>query len=120
MMKNTLEHWILVYSRQDPIQTEHLSNLKPNFDLKNVDHNIVFLNKSELDYLKLCMRTVLVKKLSDLSSGFSSLLRWVPTKPVHDYKEMLTRQEIFIEALEPLNEMEHIGKYILLLSMLKD
>ena len=113
MMKNQLEHWILVYSRQDPIKTKHLSDLKPDFDIKKVDHNIVFLNPSELDYLRSCSHKVLVKKLSDLNSGFSALLKSVPMKPVHDYGEMLDKQETFIEALEPLDEMEHQGMNIL-------
>ena len=109
MMNNQLQHWILVYSRQDPIQTSHLSNLKPDFQLDKIDHSVVFLKSSELDYLKLCTKKALVKKMTDLSSGFASLLKTVGLGPVHQYKEMLDKQEVYIEALEPLHEMEHTG-----------
>ena len=114
MMKNKLEHWILVYSRQDPLMTKDYSSLKPNFDLQKVDHKIVFLKESELDYLKKCTHNVLVKKLSTLGSGFASVLKSLPVNPVHKHSEMFDQQEIFIESLEPLDEMENQGNSCLL------
>ena len=112
VMKGKLEHWILAFSRMDPIHTHGLSNLEPSFDLKSATHEIVYLVEEETEYLSKCARVVLAKKLFDMNVGFSNILKHIPYKPLHKFTEMLEKQEIFVEALEPLNEMEHQGKGI--------
>ena len=111
VMKGNLEHWILAFSRMDPIHTQGLSSAQPNFDLKTTNHEIVYLNDKELEYLMKCAQIVLVKKLSDMGGGFSKILKQIPYKPIHKYEEMLDHQDVFFELLEPFNEMEHQGNY---------
>ena len=108
VMKGKLEHWILAYSRMDPINTKDLSSAHPNFVLKNADREIVYLTDDELKYLGECAQIVLAKKLFDMG-GFSKIIKQVPYEPIHKYGEMLDKQEVFFELLEPLNEMEHQG-----------
>ena len=50
---------------------------------------------------------MLAKKVSELRPGFSSVLKHVPYEPLHSYKDMFTKQDVFVEAFEPLNEMDH-------------
>ena len=116
MMKGKLEHWILAFSRMDPIRAQMLSNENSKFDIKNCTSEIVYLKNEETEYLKKCTRTVLAKKLSDMNIGFTTILRHIPYKPLHLYPEMLERQDIFFEALEPLNEMEptDMGRMLLI------
>ena len=113
-MKGKLEHWLLAYSRMDPVQTKMLSNENPDFDIEKATFDIVYLSESETEYLKKCSRVVLAKKLSEV--GFSTILRYVPYKPLHKYSEMMEHQEIFFECLEPLQEMEHtdMGQFLLI------
>ena len=89
----------------DPAQTKMLSNEKTDFDIKKATHDIVYISESETEYLKKCSRVVLAKKLSEVR--FSTILRYVPYKPLHKYTEMMEHQDIFFECLEPLQEMEH-------------
>ena len=74
VMKGKLEHWILAFSRMDPIRAQMLSNEKPKFDIKNATHEIVFLTSDENEYLRKCARIVF-KKLSGLKVGFTRILR---------------------------------------------
>ena len=108
-MKGRLEHWILSFSRMDPILTKNLSNSQPEFDIQSATHEIVYLIDEELEYLKNCSKVILAKKMFDMRIGFTNILRKVPYKPLHTHEEMLERQDIFFENLEPLNEMEHQG-----------
>ena len=111
VMRGKLEHWILTYSRMDPMQTKHLSNVQPDFDIKSANHEIVYLIDKEIQYLRKCSKVVLAKKLFDMKIGFTNILKKVPYQPCHTYDEMLGHQEIFVECLEPLNEMEHQGMF---------
>ena len=111
IMKGNLEHWILAFSRMDPINTHMLSNEVPSFDAQEVTADIVYLDEEELNHLKQCCRIVLSKKLSDLKIGMTSILKHVPYEPIHDFPEMLDKQELFFESLEPLFEMEHQGNF---------
>ena len=117
MMKGNLEHWMMAYSRMDPIQSKMLSNEKPIFDIKKATHEIVYLSDEELKYLKMCTKVVLAKKLSDMKIGFTTILHHVPYKPIYEYPEMLYRQDTFYELLEPLNEMQHtdMGSMLLII-----
>ena len=89
----------------DPAQTKMLSNKKTDFDITKATHK----------YLKKCSRVVLAKKLSEVRC--STILRYVPYKPLHKYTEMMEHQDIFFECLEPLQEMEHtdMGQFLLIL-----
>ena len=109
IMKGELEHWILAYSRLDPITTKNLSTEEPEFDIHKASHEIVYLTDEEIDYLMECCKRVLVKKLHGMNIGFSNILKRIPFKPVHNYHEVSERQETFYECLEPLHEMEHQG-----------
>ena len=116
VLKNKLEHWILCFSRMDPLSSQHLSDSLPQFDLKKITPDVVFLKQEELSYLNRTCQTVLVKKMTELSSGFSFISKCFPYKPLHSHDEMFEKQDIFIECLEPLNEMEH-GDMARMLSM---
>ena len=104
MVSLKLEHWILCYSRMDPVSCQNLSNCWPELDLSKVKPDIVLLEKDEMDYLKSTCKIVLAKKISEMGSGFSFILKQVPFQPLHNYTEMFEKQNIFVEALEPLNE----------------
>ena len=78
VLKNKLEHWILCYSRMDPVSSQHLSDSRSEFDLNKVTPDFVYLKKDELDYLNCICRTVLAKKIADLGSGFSFIYKHVP------------------------------------------
>ena len=99
VMKGKLEHWILAFSRMDPIFTKSLSNEKPQFEIKDASYDIIYLTELENEYLKKCSRTVLSKKIADMNIGLGSILQHIPYKPLHKYPEMLTRQDIFYESL---------------------
>ena len=109
VMKETLEHWILAYSRMDPIRFNSLSKVDPVFDLTSASHEIVFLEDKEVEYLKKCCIVVLARKLRDPNIGCSRILKHISYVPVHNYTEMLEQQDIFFESLEPLHEMDHQG-----------
>ena len=116
VLKNKLEHWILCYSRMDPLDCKTLSNELPEFDLTKVTSDVVYLKTNELDYLNKICHTVLTKKMSEFFPGLSFILKHVPFEPLHSYKDMFTKQDVFVEMLEPLNEMEH-GDMARMLSM---
>ena len=109
VMKGNLEHWILAYSRKDPVNPRMISDEIPTFDVKQATHSVVYLVDEEIEYLKRCCKIVLSKKISDMKIGFSNILKFVPYEPIHDFPEMLEKQDIFFESLEPLHEMEHQG-----------
>ena len=100
------EHWILCYSRLDPLDCNDLPDIVPDFDLSKVTPDVVHLKDDELEYLNQICRTVLAKKVSEMGSGFSTVLKHVPYEPLHRYEDMFTKQDVFVEALEPLNEMD--------------
>lgn len=83
----------------DPVNCQSLSNSKPDFDLKKVEPDIVLLKQEELQYLNFVCSTVLTKKLTELNSGFSFILKFVPYKPLHENREMFEKQDVFIESL---------------------
>ena len=111
VMKNKLEHFILCYSRADPLSSQHLSDTRPSFDLNKVTPDIVYLSDTELDYMNRICRVVIARKISSLGSGFSFVSKLVPFKPLHGNSEMFDKQEIFIEMLEgsPENKAELTG-----------
>ena len=78
VMNGKLEHWLLAFSRKDPINAQHLSNEKPTFEIKDLNYEVVYLNEVETEYLKKCSRVVLAKKLSDMNIGFGSILNHFP------------------------------------------
>ena len=110
VMKGNLEHWILAYSRMDPIASVGLSDDASDFNVQTASHDIVYLEDQEVEYLSECCRVILAKKLHSMNIGLSKILKQKPYKPVHKYHEMADKQEIFYEALEPLHEMEHQGR----------
>ena len=99
MMKGNLEHWMLAYSRLDPVSTKGLSVQKPDFNIRDATHEIVYLSNKELEHLSECCRKVLVRKLQNLNVGFKKLSKFVPYEPLHAYPEMLEKQEVFMKLL---------------------